>query len=128
MIHVTCALIFKDDLILCAQRSATMKTPLKWEFPGGKIEAGESEEECLMREIREELNIAIRILEKWPEVIHSFGENKQLRLIPFTAEVISGTPIATEHAELRWVERRQLHLLDWADADLPIVKRIQNSI
>ena len=69
-IHVVCAVIEQNGLILCAQRSETMALPLKWEFPGGKIEPGEAEEPALMREIREELNVNVEILERMP--VHDY--------------------------------------------------------
>jgi 8-oxo-dGTP diphosphatase len=64
--HVVCAVIEQNGLILCAQRSEMMALPLKWEFPDGKIEPGEAEEPALIREIQEELNVDIEILERMP--------------------------------------------------------------
>jgi 8-oxo-dGTP diphosphatase len=64
IINVTCAIILKDEKILVAQRNEKMKLPLKWEFPGGKLEFNESETECIKREIKEEININIEVLQK----------------------------------------------------------------
>ena len=64
MINVTCAIIYFNDKILVTQRSEKMKFPLKWEFPGGKLEEGESEIDCIKREIREEINIEIEIFKQ----------------------------------------------------------------
>ncbi|WP_251795780.1 MULTISPECIES: NUDIX domain-containing protein [unclassified Arenibacter] len=63
-IIVTCAIIESENQVLVVQRSENMKLPLKWEFPGGKIEKGESEQDCLIREIREELNIEIELMKR----------------------------------------------------------------
>ena len=69
-LQVSCAIIERDGLVLAARRSATMSLPLKWEFPGGKIDPGESAEECLLRELREELRILVRLEQKLPISTH----------------------------------------------------------
>lgn len=74
MIHVTCAVIRDGEQYLICQRSEKMKSPLKWEFPGGKVEEGESLEECLLREIKEELDIKITIERKLDTVSHDYGD------------------------------------------------------
>ena len=71
-IHVACALIERDGLVLAAQRSAVMSIPLKWEFPGGKLEAGESAEECLRRELVEEMGVTAFLLK--PVSAQELGE------------------------------------------------------
>ena len=122
MIQVTCAIIESEERVLCAQRSAAMAHPGKWEFPGGKVEDGESEEECLIREIREELAVEILILERLPSVAHTYENGFSLRLIPFRCQIQSGEMRAIQHAELRWVPVGELRFLDWAGADIPILK------
>lgn len=74
MITVVCAIIIKDGKILITQRSEFMSLPLKWEFPGGKLEDYESPEECLRRELKEELNINIHVLEKLVENKHDYKD------------------------------------------------------
>lgn len=122
MIQVTCAIIESEEGVLCAQRSTSMAHPGKWEFPGGKVEEGESEEECLIREIREELTVEISILERLPSASHTYENGFSLRLIPFRCQIQSGELRAIQHAELRWVPVAQLPFLDWAGADIPIVE------
>lgn len=122
MIQVTCAIIEDRDKILCAQRSEHMKLPLKWEFPGGKIEAGESPQACLIREIQEELAVDIEILEALPANIHSYG-TKSIELLPFRCRIVTGTIQYKEHKEIRWLKPQELPQLDWAAADIPIVER-----
>ncbi len=121
MINVTCAIILRDDKILATQRSEEMKLPLKWEFPGGKLEFQESENDCIKREIKEELNIEISILSKLSENIHDYGDVK-IKLIPFIAKYNSGDILLTEHKDYKWMEKQDLLTLDWAVADLPIVR------
>ncbi len=122
-LQVTCAIIVQEHKILCVQRSAQMKLSLKWEFPGGKLEDGEAEEECIVREIKEELGLEIRVTAKLEQVFHDYG-SFALTLIPFIAEIVSGTLVLMEHADYRWLEVEELMMLDWAEADLPIVEQV----
>ena len=122
IIPVVCAIIEQDDLVLCALRSELMSLPGKWEFPGGKLEVNELPEEALIREINEELNIEIKIIEALPIAEHAYVPEKIIQLIPYRCAIVSDqTPSATEHAELRWIKRDELLQLDWAAADVPIV-------
>jgi 8-oxo-dGTP diphosphatase len=121
MIDVTCAIIISNNKILCVQRSAIMSMPSKWEFPGGKLEEGESEEECLLREIREELGLVVQITSRLRENIHEYHENLRIRLIPFICKITSGELSLKEHSQSKWLEKPDLLVLDWAEADLPVV-------
>ena len=121
IIPVTCAIIKFDDKILAVQRSKTMKLPLKWEFAGGKIETGESEIDCIKREIFEELNIKIEVIERLTPVTHQYP-NFKIKLIPFIAKYISGELTLKEHSDFVIVNKEELINLNWAEADLPILK------
>lgn len=121
MLQVTCAIIKIENIVLVTQRSATMKLPFKWEFPGGKIENCESETACILREIKEEINIEITITQKLTPVIYDYGTFK-INLIPFLAQYISGEITLAEHAAYKLLEKKELINLDWAAADLPIVE------
>jgi len=121
MIEVTCAIIEHDSKVLVTQRSEKMALPLKWEFPGGKIELGESAEVCLIREIREELHIHIKILKQLKSNTHKYAENKEIRLTPFICEWQGGEIELTEHANFLWLHKSKLSDLDWAEADIPIL-------
>lgn len=124
MVNVSCAIIVNaENKVLVTQRSASMKLPLKWEFPGGKIEDNESAEECLIREIREELNIEIEIKNALEPIEHHYKEFS-IRLIPFICKIKGGEIRLTEHADYRWLQRSELMNLDWAEADVPIWKSI----
>ena len=122
MIQVTCAIIVdSQQRVLVTQRSKLMNLPLKWEFPGGKIEPSETPEACLIREIKEELDIEIQIEKTLASNIHIYP-NITIQLIPFTCKHIGGDILLKEHAEFRWLHRNELLALDWADADVPVVK------
>ncbi len=122
IIPVVCAIIERDGLVLCALRSEHMSLPGKWEFPGGKLEENEPPEEALIREIKEELNIEIKIIEALPIAEHAYVPEKIIQLIPYRCIIVSGeNPTPTEHSELRWMKKDELIQLDWAAADIPIV-------
>ena len=123
MINVTCAIIYFDDKILVTQRSEKMKLPLKWEFPGGKLEPNESEIDCIKREILEEINIEIEILKKLSDSIFDYG-TIQIKLIPFIANYVSGGIKLAEHKEYRLLDISELSNLDWAEADKSIVEEL----
>lgn len=127
MIDVCCALIKgQNGSVLVTQRSAEMRLPLKWEFPGGKVEPGETNEECLVREIKEELNVRVKIIGLMPPSIHNNG-SQLIRLIPFQCMIEEGEICLTEHAAYLWCSPDELQQLDWADADLPIVQHYLES-
>ena len=119
-IHVACAVIEHDGMILAAQRSETMSMPLKWEFPGGKLESGETPEACLVREVREELAIGISLGRALPVTTHSY-ETFTVTLYPFVCAPADGVMTLHEHRAIAWMEPEQVSALDWAEADLPII-------
>lgn len=119
-LRVTCALIEDGGRVLCARRSASMAHPLKWEFPGGKVEPGEDEAACLVREILEELAVRVEVLERLPDSPHTYPGGRPLVLIPFLCRIAAGVPEPLQHDELRWAAPEELPSLDWAEADVPI--------
>ncbi|WP_205729858.1 (deoxy)nucleoside triphosphate pyrophosphohydrolase [Flavobacterium turcicum] len=121
IIDVTCALIFLENKILVTQRSEKMKLPLKWEFPGGKLEENESEIDCIKREILEEINIEIEVVKQLSNSVYDYGSFK-INLIPFIANYVSGEIILSEHKDYKLLDKSELQNLDWAEADLPIVE------
>jgi len=126
MTDVSCAIIFdQNQNILVTQRSATMPLPLKWEFPGGKVEPGETAEQSLLREIKEELDLSIQIVSALSPSIHHYG-TKTICLIPFICTIVAGQITLHEHQEYRWLKPDELLNLDWAEADLPVVYEVLN--
>ena len=123
MIDVTCAIIINDNKILVTQRSEKMKLPLKWEFPGGKVEEGENVIECIKREIREEINIEIEVVKQLSNRIYDYGAFT-INLIPFLSKYVSGEIILSEHNDYKLLDKSELINLDWAAADLPIVAEL----
>ncbi len=122
---MTCAIIEKDGLVLCAQRSEKMQLPLKWEFPGGKVEDDESLESCLKREIREELGIEIDLLQQLPTFKHTYSKNFSIELFPFRCNLLTQEIHLAEHKQIKWLSLEELKDLDWAEADVPIVNYIK---
>lgn len=127
-VHVVAAIIENENNeILCALRGPEMTLPNYWEFPGGKIENGETKEEALKREIKEELGCTIKVYEPIEDTTYEY-DKVIVRLETFMAKVISGTPVISEHAEIRWVTREQLPVLNWAPADIPAIEKLTNII
>lgn len=124
MLHVTCAVIQKENKFLICQRSKEMKLPLKWEFPGGKIEEGESKKECLKREVKEELSLVIEVLDSLEMVEHHYPEFS-ISLYPFLCKIKSGELSVSEHAQVKWVTLENLEDYDWAEADIPILTELK---
>lgn len=126
MIEVCCAIIVNEEgKVLVTQRSATMSMPLKMEFPGGKIEPGESPEECLIREIKEELDLTIEIIAPGPASPYQYPEFFIL-LHPFVCRIVAGKILLKEHVAYAWMEPSDLLNCDWAEADIPIVHQYLN--
>jgi 8-oxo-dGTP diphosphatase len=123
-VRVVGAAILEEGLCLAVQRSATMSTPLLWEFPGGKIEDGESPREALRREILEELGLSIEVGAA-VAVGTSVEEGRTIRLEVFRARRLGGELALKEHRAFRWLGPEELTEVEWAAADLPAVAALQ---
>lgn len=120
---VTAAIIIGEDgRILAAQRDKGFNQG-KWEFPGGKVEPGESLPECLAREIREELGVVISAPQPFLTVNHRYP-HIHINMHSFLTRIEHGNLTVNEHRRIRWVEIRDLTTLDWAQADLPIAEEL----
>lgn len=126
-IQVVGAVIVEDDKVLCAQRPADKNLPLKWEFPGGKIEAGESPEAALIRELKEEMDCTIEVLRHIDKTTYEYDFGI-VTLSTYYAKVIDGEIKRLEHNALKWMNRADIHVLDWAPADIPAIKKIQGNV
>jgi len=120
MIDVCCAIIFRDNLVLAVQHGTNSHHPMKWEFPGGKIQHGETARDCIVREIREELIVEVVVLSEISSVEFDYGA-KQVKLIPFVCRIISGSVILTEHANLQWFDPDHWKDIDWLEADRKLI-------
>ena len=126
-IHVACAIIELGGKVLCTQRSESMSLPLKWEFPGGKINDGESPQECLKRELAEELGIEVTIGAPLTVSTHHYPAFS-VTLYPFICSIALGEIVLHEHAAMAWVLPEELQGLDWADADWPVIEEYQEEV
>ncbi|GEQ33858.1 (deoxy)nucleoside triphosphate pyrophosphohydrolase [Marinilactibacillus psychrotolerans] len=123
-INVVGAIIIEDGKILCAQRGAEKSLPNLWEFPGGKIEQGETPQEALVRELEEELLIEVDV--KPDQFEHTSYEYDFgiVHLTTFICILKNGTPKLTEHIEVRWLKPEELNSVEWAPADIPAVEKL----
>lgn len=121
-VHVVCALIQEAGRVLIARRPEGKKLAGFWEFPGGKIEPGESPEAALVREIEEELGCQVEDLRAGPPVPYRY-EWGEIVLHPFLCRLRPGSPpaLAHEHAEITWLTPAELKDVDFAPADLPVL-------
>jgi 8-oxo-dGTP diphosphatase len=124
MINVTAAIIIKDGKVFIAKRSSTSSLPNKWEFPGGKVEVGETPEECLERELHEEFYINVTVGNFIAESVYHY-ERKSIRLIAFRVYTDQEIKTLNAHDDIRWVPIKNLLDYDLAPADVPIAKEVQ---
>ncbi len=122
-IEVSAALIFRDGKLLITQRHAKSHLGGLWEFPGGKREAGESFEDCLVREIREELGMEIRVGALFEEIAHDYPE-KSVRLKFFLCRPASGEPHALGCAAFKWIRKSQLGDFEFPAADVRLLDKL----
>ncbi len=125
-IEVVAGVIYQEDKILCVRRGKHKfdYLSLKFEFPGGKIEDGETKEDALLREIKEELEMNIEIQKEFLTVFYEYPDFK-ITMYSFICRCKSDDFILKEHVEFKWLLNTELSSLDWADADIPIVKKLR---
>lgn len=124
VVKVVGAIIENDNKeILCALRSKDMSLGRFWEFPGGKIEPNETIEQAIVREIKEELDCTIEFIDVFYDNTHEY-DNVIVNLITLKCKLISGTPKASEHAKLIWLNKDYLTTLIWAPADIPTIEKL----
>lgn len=126
-ILVVGAVIVRDGLILCAQRGPEGSLPGFWEFPGGKVESGESKPEALRREISEELDCGISVGNEITTTVHDY-EFGTVHLTTFYCQLEDGEPSISEHSEMQWLKPSHLASLEWAPADIPTINIISTEL
>ena len=124
MKKVTAAILIKDGLFFIAKRKKADKLANKWEFPGGKIENGETAEQCLKREIEEELKINVRIGAFFGESFYQYPQGA-IQLLAYWVYWESGSIELMAHDEYKWVSLSELDYYDFAPADIPLVKKLK---
>jgi len=125
-VEVAAGLIFREGKLLIAQRHAEAHLGGFWEFPGGKREAGESFEQCLQRELREELDITVSVGELFEAVDHAYPE-KAVHLRFFLCQISEGEPQACGCAAVRWVNRTELEQFEFPAADAGLLVKLLQS-
>lgn len=123
-IRVVAGFVIKNGTILVAQRSQNMSSAGKWEFPGGKVEVGESDESAIVRELREELDVTVCPHEIVGEVLDS-SSDPQIHLIGIRCTLESGVPRALEHAQVRWMHPEALADLDLCRTDIALLRKLK---
>ncbi len=124
MTEVVAALIWREERFLACQRPAHKARGLLWEFVGGKVEPGETREQALIRECREELDITVVPRDIFMEVIHEYPD-LTVHLTLFNADLPQGEPKALEHNALRWITVDQIDALAFCPADEEILERLK---
>ena len=124
-VEVVAAVIQKDNKIFCAQRNLSKSMGGKWEFPGGKIEIGETREEALVREIKEELDSNI-VVDNYLMTVEYDYPTFHITMHAYLCTLVKGELTLIEHNDSTWLSKEELLSLDWADADKPIVNKVLN--
>ena len=123
MIEVVAALVWKDDKFMICQRPAHKARGLLWEFVGGKVELGETKEQALIRECKEELNILLSVGDVFMDVIHEYPDIT-VHLTLFNATISEGEPKRIEHNDIRWITSSEISNYEFCPADEEILARI----
>ena len=121
--EVVAALIWENDRFLICQRPAHKARGLLWEFVGGKVDPGESKQQALIRECREELAVEVSVGDVFMEVLHEYPD-LLVRLTLFNSAIVSGEPQMLEHNDIRWIKVEQIPDFAFCPADVDILKKL----
>lgn len=124
MIKVVAAILQNDDKILIAKKKEGKPLAGFYEFPGGKVEERENPEDSLVRELMEEMSIKVTVKDYVGKSIYDYGNGKVIELLGYTAEIIEGDIVLTDHDEYRWVTLEEVCNYNIAPADIPLISKI----
>lgn len=127
MIEVVAALIWDKDKFMICRRPPHKARGLLWEFVGGKVESGETKEQALVRECKEELAIIISVSNKFCEVTHEYPDIT-VHLTLFNATISEGVPQKLEHVDIRWITPAEIPLYEFCPADKEILEKIKKDV
>ena len=125
MVDVVAALIWKNNKFMICQRPAHKARGLLWEFVGGKVELGETKEQALIRECKEELNIILSVGDVFMDVVHEYPD-LTVHLTLYNATIFEGEPQKLEHNDIKWITPSEIPNYDFCPADEEILKKIIN--
>lgn len=125
MTEVVTALIQKESKVLICQRPPHKGNALKWEFVGGKVEKGETKEEALIRECREELDVKIKVGKEITSITHVYPDITA-HITLFYAEIVSGTPKMLEHVNMTWINPKGIDSFDFCTADNVFIEKVKS--
>ena len=125
MTEVVAALIWDDDKFMICQRPAHKARGLLWEFVGGKVELGETKEQALIRECKEELNVLLSVGEVFMDVVHEYPD-LTVHLTLFTATIAETEPLKLEHNDIRWILPSEIPNYEFCPADEEILEKIKD--
>lgn len=123
MTEVVAALIWQGEKFMICQRPSHKARGLLWEFVGGKVEIGETKEEALVRECKEELAVTVSVSDVFMEVVHEYPDIT-VHLTLFNASIAEGVPKKLEHNDIKWITPREIPMFDFCPADKEILERI----
>lgn len=126
MVEVVAALIEDDGKFMIFQRPQNKSQALLWEFVGGKVEKGETKQQALVRECKEEIDVDIEVEELFAESIYNYPE-KTVHLAVFKSKILQGEVKLLEHIDFKWITKEEFCSYEFCPADISIVEKIENS-
>ncbi len=126
IVEVVAALLWNEDKFFIAQRSEERDLGGLWEFPGGKVEEGESHPVAISRECQEELGILVEVGELFEKVTHDYGD-KIINLSLYSCEIKQGIPLLLEHKKMEWISIEEISNYDFCPADFPFLEKLRGA-